>query len=119
MELKSLKYDWLIPVKFEILVFKSDLSSRSRHLNENTRMADQNYEIDIEPGRDADDQEMDVDNDSSTVVRKGRGFGGHTGNVHLSSRNAKWDGPTNPTHATAVRCIPPLFLEHILMVCSY
>ena len=63
------------------------------------------YEIDIEPGRDDDDDEMQIDNDSSTVIRRGRGFGANTGEVQLSSRSGKAGLGANPVHATAVRCM--------------
>ena len=62
-------------------------------------MADQNYEIDIEQGRD--DDEMQVDNDTAAINRKGRGFVGNSGDSQLDSRNGR---TSNPTHATAVRC---------------
>jgi hypothetical protein len=71
-------------------------------------MADQNYEIDIEPGRD--DDEMQVDTDTAPVNRKGRGFGGASGDSQLDSRNGK-TSTTNPATATAVRCtFTPLIL---------
>jgi hypothetical protein len=66
-------------------------------------MADQNYEIDIEQGRD--DDEMQVDNDTAAINRKGRGFVGNSGDSQLDSRNGKTSS-ANPTHATAVRCTP-------------
>lgn len=69
-------------------------------------MADQNYEIDIEAGRD--DDEMQVDNDAATVTRRGRGFGGNTGDAQLSNRNGKIGGAGHPGPATAVRCTSPL-----------
>ena len=65
-------------------------------------MADQNYEIDIEPGRD--DDEMQVDSDTAAINRKGRGFVGNSGDSQLDSRNGRTSS-ANPTHATAVRCI--------------
>jgi hypothetical protein len=64
-------------------------------------MADQNYEIDIEPGRD--DDEMQVDNDTTVINRKGRGFVGNSGDSQLDSHNGK-TSTANPAHATAVRC---------------
>jgi hypothetical protein len=64
-------------------------------------MADQNYEIDIEQARD--DDEMQVDNDTAAINRKGRGFVGNSGDSQLDSRNGKTSS-ANPTHATAVRC---------------
>jgi hypothetical protein len=68
-------------------------------------MTDQNYEIDIEPGRD--DDEMQIDEEIPAVSRRGRGFTGNTGDARLSARNAKIDGVANPAHATAVRCMDP------------
>jgi hypothetical protein len=65
-------------------------------------MADQAYEIDIEPGRD--DDEMQVDNDTSTIKRRGRGFLGNTGDGQLNSRNGKTSLTVSAAHATAVRC---------------
>jgi hypothetical protein len=65
-------------------------------------MADQTYEIDIEPGRD--DDEMQVDDDASTVKRRGRGFVGNTGDGQLNSRNGKTSFTASAAHATAVRC---------------
>lgn len=72
-------------------------------------MADQSYEIDIEPGRE--DDEMQIDNDTNIVKRRGRGFGSNTGDVQLSVRNEKTGGPGNPAHATAVRCMLPIYLR--------
>jgi len=66
-------------------------------------MADQTYEIDIEPGRD--DDEMQVDDDVSTVKRRGRGFVGNIGDGQLNSRNGKTSFTANAAHATAVRSI--------------
>jgi hypothetical protein len=65
-------------------------------------MTDQTYEIDIEPGRD--DDEMQVDNNTSTIKRRGRGFAGNTGDGQLNSRNGKTSFTPSAAHATAVRC---------------
>ena len=69
-----------------------------------TSMADQNYEIDIEPGRD--DEEMQVDEDVPAVTRRGRGFrGSGAADAQPSSRIRRVGGvAVNPAHATAVRC---------------
>lgn len=67
-------------------------------------MADHNDDIDIDMGRTGEDQEMDIDTDANTVIRRGRGFRGNTGHFQQTSGNAKFDGPPNPSHATAVRC---------------
>jgi hypothetical protein len=66
-------------------------------------MTDQNYEIDIEAGRD--DDEMQIDDDTGPVTRRGRGFGGNTGDAQLSSRNGKMSTAAgNLGPVTAVRC---------------
>ena len=71
-------------------------------------MAEQNYEIDIDAGRD--DDEMQIDNDTSTVTRRGRGFGGNAGDSQLSARNGKMGITGTPGPTTAVRCKSPLHL---------
>lgn len=78
-------------------------------------MTDQNYEIDIEAGRD--DNEMQIDTDAPPVTRRGRGFGGNTGDAQLSNRNGKIGIAGNPGPATAVRCTVPdsLPLESCVM----
>ena len=68
-------------------------------------MADQSYEIDIEDGHD--DDEMQIDNDTGPVTRRGRGFGGNMGDSQLhSGRSGKFGNSTSraPGPATAVRC---------------
>ena len=65
-------------------------------------MADQSYEIDIDAGRD--DDEMQIDDDAPTVTRRGRGFGGNTGNSQLNAHNGKMSSSGAPGPATAVRC---------------
>jgi len=64
-------------------------------------MADQNFEIDIEAGRD--DDEMQVDEEAQTMKRRGRGFRSGTANHQPLQRRA--EGVANPSHATAVRCM--------------
>jgi hypothetical protein len=91
-------------------------------------MTDQNYEIDIEPGRDDEEMQLDTNNDNTSshnVNRKGRGFGNNAGDAQLARNGSGRLASGNPAHATAVRCIPPptrysyeLLCEEILM-CSY
>ena len=76
-------------------------------------MGDQSYEIDIDAGRD--DDEMQID-DTSTVTRRGRGFGGNTGDSQLNARNGKMSSSGTPGPATAVRCKSPLhlFIQYLI-----
>ena len=62
-------------------------------------MADKDYEIDIEGT--GHDEEMEIDNETSTVTRRGRGFRGRNDDAHFTARN-KTAGTPGP--ATAVRC---------------
>jgi hypothetical protein len=71
-------------------------------LGRTTTMTDQNYEIDIEPGRD--DDEMQVDSEAPAVKRRGRGFAGNNGENQLNARNGKTSFSANSAHSTAVRC---------------
>jgi RNA-binding protein 8A len=69
-------------------------------------MTDKDYEIDIEGT--GHDEEMDVDNETSTVTRRGRGFRGRNDDAHFTARNSKTDRLAGtPGPATAVRCRPP------------
>jgi len=81
-------------------------------------MAEPNYEIDIDAGRD--DDEMQVDDGLSAANRKGRSFGEKSTDGYLASRNGRTGGAGNPAHATAVRCNISVFLfAWILTACSY
>jgi hypothetical protein len=71
-------------------------------------MGDQSYEIDIDAGRD--DEEMQIDDDTPTITRRGRGFGGNTGDSQLNARNGKLASTGTPGPTTAVRCKLPLHL---------
>ena len=62
-------------------------------------MDDTNYEIDIEAGHD--DEEMQVDEDMSSLNRKGRGF---RGNARVGPYGGRNNVSGNPAPATAVRC---------------
>jgi hypothetical protein len=75
-------------------------------------MADQNYEIDIEPGRDEDEMQVDSADAAAqlNVNRKGRGFGNGAGEGQLGQRNSSGRlGAGNPAHSTAVRCMSSTF----------
>jgi hypothetical protein len=66
-------------------------------------MADKDYEIDIEGT--GHDEEMEIDNEPSTVTRRGRGFRGRNDDAHFTARNNKTDRLAGtPGPATAVRC---------------
>jgi hypothetical protein len=66
-------------------------------------MADKDYEIDIEGT--GHDEEMEIDNETSTVTRRGRGFRGRNDDAHFTARNSKTDRLVGtPGPATAVRC---------------
>jgi hypothetical protein len=66
-------------------------------------MADKDYEIDIEGT--GHDEEMEIDNETSTVTRRGRGFRGRNDDAHFTARNNKTDRLAGTLgSATAVRC---------------
>ena len=67
-------------------------------------MADSTYEIDIEAGHEAEEMQVDREETSSSLNRKGRGFGRESGASHYAARNGRTGVSGNPSHATAVRC---------------
>src|SRR5204863_127844 len=94
------------------LGFRRGLCMRTLKNRDHTqRMGDANYEIDIEPGHD--DDEMQVDEDSPSLNRKGRGFRGNARVGPYGSRNGVSE---NPAAATAVRCI--YSLSHVCSTCN-